>query len=166
MLALAASLFLAGCVEPSPEPSPVPPIQIEPVDLTGIEGKISFAGHYSLAGLEITPQVQQYSLPLQTSQITNYSDFSQKIPLSPEALSLLQENGFVVIDNAFHEKEENIVAPYNRLKDREIPIFITSDSLLHLYHIQFDETLRQIEEKEFYDAIWLISQELLADSQG
>jgi len=47
---------------------------------------------------------------------------------------------------------------------REIPIFITSDSLLHLYHIQFDETLRQIEEREFYDKIWEISNELLNES--
>jgi hypothetical protein len=35
---------------------------------------------------------------------------------------------------------------------------------LHLYHIQFDETLRQIEEREFYDLIWEISEELLNDS--
>jgi len=35
---------------------------------------------------------------------------------------------------------------------------------LHLYHIQFGETLRQIEEREFYDAIWEISTELLNDS--
>jgi len=33
-----------------------------------------------------------------------------------------------------------------------------------LYHIQFDETLRQIEEREFYDRIWEISKELLGDS--
>ena len=31
-----------------------------------------------------------------------------------------------------------------------MPIFVTSDTLLHLYHIQFDETLREIEEREFY----------------
>ena len=36
--------------------------------------------------------------------------------------------------------------------------------MLHLYHIQFDETLRQIEEREFYDKIWEISKGLLSDS--
>ena len=43
---------------------------------------------------------------------------------------------------------------YATLKQEDVPIFITTDSLLHIYHIQFDETLRQIEEKEFYDTIW------------
>ena len=43
---------------------------------------------------------------------------------------------------------------YSTLKEEEIPVFITTDSLLHLYHIQFDETLRQIEENEFYDTLW------------
>jgi hypothetical protein len=35
---------------------------------------------------------------------------------------------------------------------------------LHLYHIQFDETLRQIEEKEFFDRIWNLSERLLNSS--
>lgn len=38
--------------------------------------------------------------------------------------------------------------------------------MLHLYHIQFDETLRQIEEREFYDKIWEISNDLLNESVG
>jgi len=37
--------------------------------------------------------------------------------------------------------------------------------IMHLYHIQFDETLRQIEEKELYDKIWNISKTLLEVSQ-
>jgi len=42
------------------------------------------------------------------------------------------------------------------MKTSGIPIFVTSDSLLHLYHIQFDETLKHIEETEFFqDALAL-----------
>ena len=62
-------------------------------------------------------------------------------------------------------QEEDITGPYDVLKERQVPIFITSDSLLHLYHIQFDETLRQIEEKEFYDDIWNISKALLRKAE-
>ena len=61
-------------------------------------------------------------------------------------------------------QKRTITKPYETLKAKGIPVFITSDSLLHLYHIQFDETLRQIEEREFYDAIWDISKELLESS--
>ncbi|MEA1944962.1 MAG: DUF3160 domain-containing protein, partial [Euryarchaeota archaeon] len=84
--------------------------------------------------------------------------------LKSDALNLLEENGFVVIDDPFNPKEEDIIQPYDTLKDNEVPIFVTTDSLLHLYHIQFDETLRQIEEREFYDLIWEISEKLLDDS--
>lgn len=142
-----------------------PTLKIGPIDLTGISTeKISFAKYYSLSSLDIPLQISQYSLPLKTNQISNFNDFSTKISLSSNASDLLEKNGFAVINNPFNQKEEDIVQPYQTLKDREIPIFITADSLLHLYHIQFDETLRQIEEREFYDKIWQISKELLDDS--
>ncbi len=126
--------------------------------------KTSFIEYYSLAPLDIDLHVSQYGLPLQTRQISNFDDFSAKIPLTEDASQLLEKNGFVVIRNPFNPQEEDITMPYSTMKEREIPIFITSDSLLHLYHVQFGETLRQIEEREFYDAIWEISTELLNDS--
>jgi hypothetical protein len=149
-------------VGPSGQPSI---LKTEPIDLSGISTKkINLAKYYSLAALEIPLNVPQYNLPLKTNQISNFGYFSKKISLTEKALNLLEKNGFVVIENPFDEREDDITQPYKDLKDAEIPIFITSDSLLHLYHIQFDETLRQIEEREFYDRIWQISKELLEDS--
>lgn len=137
-------------------------LKTEPVDLSNISTeKLAFAKYYSLDPLEIELKTAQYKLPLKTSSIKNYEDFSKKISLDDNALSSLNKNGFAIIDNPFNSNEEDITNPYKTLKDREIPIFITSDSLLHLYHIQFDETLRQIEEREFYDNIWEISKGLL-----
>ncbi len=153
-----------------PIQKPTPPgeesvLKIEPIDLSGVQTKKpGLIEYYSLSPLDITLQVSQYDLPLQTGGIYNFNDFSTKISLSVDALNLLEKNGFVVINNPFDPKGEYITRPYETLKDEEIPVFITSDSLLHLYHIQFDETLRQIEEREFYDSIWEISKELLDDS--
>jgi hypothetical protein len=165
-LAVVVIILISGCVQqllPSgEEPST---LKTEPIDLSAVQiEKLSFVKYYSLSPLNITLQVPQYSLPLGTHEIYNFDDFSKKIPLGNDALSLLEKNGFVVISNPFNPEEEYITQPYKTLKDSEIPIFITSDSLLHLYHIQFDETLRQIEEREFYDKIWEISKELLDDS--
>jgi hypothetical protein len=164
--AVAGIIFLSGCIQqPAPPEGEHPVLKTEPIDLSAVQTeKTSFIGYYSLTPLDIDLQVSQYNLPLQTRQISNFNDFSTKISLSEDASRLLEKNGFVVIRNPFNQKEEYITKPYNTLKKREIPIFITSDSLLHLYHIQFDETLRQIEEREFYDAIWEISMELLNDS--
>ena len=57
---------------------------------------------------------------------------------------------------------EDIVAPYNDMRHREIPIFITADTLLHLYHVQFDETLKDIEERQFYPDMVALTKSLLA----
>jgi len=160
-------IFISGCItQPSLAQEETSTLKTEAIGLFSTQTeKLSF-GYYSLSPLEITLQVSQYNLPLPTNEISNFPDFSTKISLSKNALNLLRENGFVVINNPFNPKEEYITQPYETLKNREIPIFITSDSLLHLYHIQFDETLRQIEEREFYDKIWEISKELLEESVG
>ncbi|MEA1936671.1 MAG: DUF3160 domain-containing protein [Patescibacteria group bacterium] len=137
-------------------------LKTELIDLSNISSeKLAFAKYYSLDPLDVELKTAQYSLPLKASSIKNYQDFSKKVSLDDKTLSALNKNGFAVIDNSFNPNEEDITNPYKTLKDKEIPIFITSDSLLHLYHIQFDETLRQIEEREFYDNIWEISEELL-----
>lgn len=141
-------------------------LKVEPILLAGIDTeKTSLTKHYSLDAINIELKTSQYNLPLKTSEISNYADFSGKIQLNSGALGLLSKNGFVIIRNPFYEKEEDITQPYNTLKDKEIPIFVTTDSLLHLYHIQFDETLRQIEEREFFDAIFQISNDLLKKSE-
>nr|QNR61655.1 hypothetical protein GZ37B2_87 [uncultured archaeon GZfos37B2] len=167
-------MIIGGCVDQGPDESQEPqePIQpekpilkTEPIDLSSTTAEsMDFAKHYSLDPLDIALNAPQYDLPLQTNQISNYKQFSGEIQLSDNALSLLEQNGFVVIDNPFDRKEEDIVQPYKMLADDKIPIFVTTDSLLHLYHIQFDETLRQIEEREFYDLVWEISEQLLNSS--
>jgi len=103
-----------------------------------------------LKELEVTPSVPAYPLPLSTTKIINYKNFLEKIQLSPEALSLLKNNGFVVIPTPLDIAEREIflmssrqnacpkddfVAYYNAIGDKDLPIFITTDSLLHYYHI-------------------------------
>ncbi len=153
--------LIIGCIQKPVEPKKGE----EPIDLSKIKTeKFDFASYYYLSPLEVTLKVPPYDLPLDTNEVSNFEVFAKKIPLNKDALILLEKNGFVVIKNPFNSREEDITVPYKTLKDREVPVFITSDSLLHLYHIQFDETLRQIEEKEFYDDVWDISKKLLDDS--
>ncbi|MEA1924253.1 MAG: DUF3160 domain-containing protein [Candidatus Altiarchaeota archaeon] len=169
-LLILTGLLLTGCIERPPETTtstttPTTTLIIQPINLSGIKSEtLSFTGYYSLAPLDVELKTAQYNLPLASADISNFNDFKGKITLSDGATALLERNGFVVVENPFNPGEESITQPYETLKDREIPVFITSDSLLHLYHIQFDETLRQIEEREFYDAIWNISNKLLKDS--
>lgn len=167
ILALTLLIMVAGCEKAAPvPPSQKSYLKTEPIDLSNISTeKLEFVKYYGLDPLNIEIKVSQYELPLETRDITNYAAFSNKINLV-ENKALLEKNGFVVVKNPFNPKEEDITSPYNTLKDEEIPIFITADSLLHLYHIQFDETLRQIEERQFYDYIWDISKNLLDESEN
>ncbi len=167
---LVIGVLLGGCIEQPTSPDETTStlsttLKTESINLSSAPTeKLGFIKYYSLSPLDIELKVSPYRLPLKTEDLSNYADFSKKISLSEEALNLVEKNGFSVIKNPFNPKEEDITQPYKTLKDREIPVFITSDSLLHLYHIQFDETLRQIEEREFYDRIWEISNALIDDS--
>jgi hypothetical protein len=129
--------------------------------------------------VEISPCIPAYSLPLSTVKIANYQKFSEKFKLSPEALSLLKKNGFVVIPTPSYITEREVflessrqmatpgddfVAYYKSMGEIDLPIFITTDSLLHYYHIFFDTTLMKLERDLFYKDIWVISKNLLAES--
>ncbi len=117
-------------------------------------------------GAALAEDAPGYKLPLSTEDIDNFEDFNSRLPLGDEAVGRLEENGFVVMNDPFSPKREDITAPYKLLKNFEVPIFVTSDSLLHVYHIQFDETLREIEEEHFYDDLWMLTEEMLARSEA
>jgi len=134
-----------------------------------LEKESSFSGYYSKENLQFEAEVPTYSLPLKASEIANYDDFIYKIPLTNESWDLLYRNGFVVIENGtienqFTVEQIRVNDTYRALKVADVPIFITSDSLLHLYHIQFDETLKRVESEEFYDELWKLDKALLEAS--
>jgi len=161
-------ILISGCVEnekPSVTTSTTPSVlKIEPINLSIKTERFDFAKYYFLEPLEIELKASQYNLPLKTDEIYNFRDFSDKISLNDKELSLLKRDGFVIIENPFNQNEDHITRPYKILKENDLPIFITSDSLLHIYHIQFDETLKEIEEREFYNRLWNISKKLMEDS--
>ncbi|MDW5549574.1 DUF3160 domain-containing protein [Methanosarcina sp.] len=134
-----------------------------------LEGQSSFSNYYNKKSLQFEAAVPTYSLPLQDSEIANYYQFTQKIPLTNEERDLLYKNGFIVIENKTTENlliagKTLVNETYLDLKVADVPIFITSDSLLHLYHIQFDETLKRVETEEFYDDLWKLDKTLLEAS--
>ena len=129
--------------------------------------------------VEVKANIPGHSLPLHADDIENYKDFFEKMPLTPEGLNLLQKNAFAVIPTPLDIAEQEIflessgemanpkddfVAYYQLLKNIDVPIFITSDSLLHYYHIFFDTTLMRLERDLFYQDIWEISKEFFEAS--
>ncbi|MHA1568040.1 MAG: DUF3160 domain-containing protein, partial [Alphaproteobacteria bacterium] len=80
---------------------------------------------------------QLYSLDL----VTNGEQFPK---FTGQARTMLEDNGFVVAP----AKHTQFFSIYERNEYYVIPNFITSDSLLQLYHLFFDFTLREVEEKK------------------
>jgi hypothetical protein len=117
---------------------------------------LRFAKYYRPLPLRVKPRIPSYSLPLDLTKVANFGEAAPKLGLSKDEPSL-KKNGFAVLPG---RGNEDIVEPYKDLKQREVPIFITADTLLHLYHVQFDETLKDIEEREFYKDIVALAQAL------
>jgi len=130
---------------------------------TSTNPKYAVASFYSSEELTIDARPPQYTLPLSESQIVNLETIDSLVSLTVGQKTLLRNNGFVV--RPYLSSEDDITAPYTTLQKHNIPLFITSDTLLHLYHIQFDQTLKGIEEREFFDKILDLSTALLDQSQ-
>ena len=108
----------------------------------------------------------QYKLPVDLAKVGN-PDWAGKVPRLVDGGAMkrcrefLSANGFAAIGAG---RTDDVAAFYEAVKTSGLPVFITSDSLLHLYHVQFDETLRGIEEREFSRDAALISGAIQAEA--
>ena len=127
---------------------------------------LRFGQYYEPYELKIEPNAPSYALPLDLNDITNFSDVGRAIPV--DSLSdLIRHNGFALWDPGVSFDDfmaDNIVMWYEHLSSLDTPLFITTDTFLHLYHLQFDETLKDIEEREFIPDINNLTIALLNDA--
>jgi hypothetical protein len=151
---------LSGCIQ---QPGPGSTMIIIPSasSLHSDDPKYTMASYYSSEEITINAQTPQYSLPLDLSTIMNFDNIDDVLSLTNQQKEIIGKNGFVVRDFGF---EDDIIGPYKYLKEHDIPFFVTSDTLLHLYHILFDQTLKGIEEREFFDDILDLSKVLFDKS--
>jgi len=123
---------------------------LEGAGQAGLE-KLTLGSYYVAYENPIVPDAPGYTFPLDFNDIANYAHMDYMFDLQRIA-SLLEQYGFAVIEYDFQVPEDegdDIVTPYEYLRNMDVPLFITADTLLHLYHIQFDETLKDVEEREF-----------------
>ena len=119
--------------------------------------KYFFSSFYSHKGLEINGGGADYTLPIDENEIKNIDVIKEKINISSDALEMLKKNGFVAIE---YKKTDDLTRVYQEMIAKGIPIYVTPDTLLHIYHIQFNELLKNIEERDFFDSILEMSEKL------
>ncbi len=168
-------LILAGCARPSPgetptrppeegapaSPSPLPPtVEATPTPLPPITGLTTARGHfaeYKPVAVEVTPSVAPYSFDL--GSIANPE---LALQLNEAQAAALEAQGFVVVPGAWPQ----IYLPYKRAAEAGLPIFVTTDALLHTYHILYDYTLRLAEYRHFVADLEALTQAMLEEAQA
>ena len=120
---------------------------------------LRFAKYYKPVTVETKPSIPAYDLPLDLGKVANFKEVAAALKLDADEPSL-KKNGFAVLPG---KGNEDVAEPYKHLKALKVPLFITADTLLHLYHVQFDETLKDIEEREFYKDVVALTEALVAE---
>lgn len=106
--------------------------------------------------VDIKPQVAAYTVDANLGNLTNANDFQ----ISDDAKKLLVKNAFAVVPS---DKEE-FYPIYESNRYAQIPNFITTDSMLHTYHLMFDDMLKKLEENKLAPELKKLSTAMLADS--
>lgn len=119
-----------------------------------------FSQYYQPVSASAPARAAGYSLPLDLNKVVNRATLE---PLSAEQRARLRQYGFVITDRL---GGEDIVDAYGEIEDAGDPVWAAPDAVLHLFHIQFDETLRTIEEEKLIAALLSLTQRLQQDSEA
>jgi len=129
-------------VDTSPTQEVITPIPTETMQGSAAaesgENALRFAAYQPLQ-VEAVPSLSQPAISPDLSNV--------QIPfvLSESQLARLAEDGFVVSPG----DEKEFFTVYEKARYNNQPIFVTSDALLHVYHLMFDKILRSSEVEYF-----------------
>lgn len=131
--------------------------EVSAVELISVPNKPKFeSGVGSYKELEIVAKVAPYQVNADLSNIENLSQFSN---LTQKQRERIAEQGFVVVPT----NQEQLFYIYEDNAYKKIPGFITTDSVLQLYHLFFDYSLRNIEQDIFYPDLIRLNSSMLAE---
>lgn len=121
---------------------------------------VTFASKFAIyeeVPVSINPKVPAYSVNQNLNNVTNADDFNF---LSDAAKKLLVKNAFVIIP-AYHNE---FFPLYESNRYNYTPSFITTDSMLHNYHLMFDFLLKQLEEQKLVTELKQLNASMLSES--
>ncbi len=111
---------------------------------------------YKEPPVNISPNIEEYSIENDLSNVANKDDFT----FSGEAKEKLVKNGFVVVPS--HENEFFPLYEANRYS--YVPNFVTTDSMLHNYHLMFDYLLKKLEKGKLTILLKDLNEKMLSES--
>jgi len=102
------------------------------------------------------------SAPFDLSKVEYYDSVKSVLSLTPEDEATLANNGFVSVEipktpyRPPQTQFEN--AYYLTIYSNDLPVMVTTDSILHLFHVVFDCSLKILEKSAFYPMLLEITQ--------
>jgi hypothetical protein len=117
-------------------------------------------GTYHPYAANFTPMVPAFTVASDFSNVSNYQEMSYLFNSKDE--SLLQQNHFTVKKS----KYQQLFDIYNLCTWDGIPIFVTTDAVLHTYHTLFDRLLAEIEIQHFVNTLNQLTGTLINETQS
>jgi len=115
-------------------------------------------GLYVPYTVSVVPNVPNYAIKPDLGNVNNRNLFQ----FTDKEKELLVKNGFVVDQT----KYKQVYDVYNYCQKENIPIFVTTDSMLHVYHILYDYTLRILETRKLYDDLDKLNNTMLKSAMS
>jgi hypothetical protein len=102
-----------------------------------------------------TPNTPLYTVSPGLANVANLGDF----PTLPAAVTqMIVDNGFAVMYQSEYKQIHEILS-FN--KDVSVPSFISTDAVLHAYHVLYDLALREVEVYSFWNLLGNLTDSLL-----
>lgn len=125
-----------------------------------------FAGYYERVETSVDARVEPYALPLKPEDIANYAALQESYHFDEATLRAapkqLLADGFAVTPRQC----SSIRAFWDDLDLMGLPPFITSDCVLHAYHLLFRGILERLERERMYPDLIEFSAIMQAASEG
>jgi hypothetical protein len=151
--------FAAGSLAPSaPSPAekpPTPGVRPPPASGTGLLVMSQFQGFLREQGdlevpalfqrLGIQPEAES-RLSFNPTTVPYFELIADELALTPLEVQMFREHGVVSID---HRQPYSMGSSYYAIYTRDLPVLVTTDSILHALHRSYDHALSRLESSLF-----------------
>ncbi len=129
------------------EPGAAPKPAHHPISLTATFSRDNpsrrFSAFYEPAQVSLETPASGYPLPIDEDEIVNLNLILDQTSINYYGRKTLLEQGFLSVNSGDHD---DFVEAYESIAKRRLPLFITSDSVLHLYQLHFSASMDNIEK--------------------
>ncbi|HMR76660.1 MAG TPA: DUF3160 domain-containing protein [Polyangiaceae bacterium] len=108
---------------------------------------LSYAGLLKETGAKRAPEAK---LDFDPTQIRYYDVVSRALKLNAKEEAIFKRKGFVSVD---HVRRYSMASAYHAIYTRDLPVLITTDSILHALHRSYDQALMMLEIRLFTNTI-------------